>query len=209
MDRLTAMKLYDVTRAPNPRRVRIFLAEKGISCPLVPIDLAALEHKSESFSALNPGQRVPALELDDGTVIGESIAICRYFEEIQPEPALFGTGAVGRASVEMWQRRIEFELLAPVAAVFRHAHPAMAAMEVPQVPTWGEANRRKVADFLVGLDAHLAGRAFVCGEAFSVADITGLVAVDFMRLPKLAVPETLHHLRRWHAAVSARPSAAA
>lgn len=203
------MKLYDVTRAPNPRRVRIFMAEKGISCPLVPIDLAALEHKSESFSALNPGRRVPALELDDGTVIGESIAICRYFEEIQPEPALFGTGPVGRATVEMWQRRIEFELLAPAAAAFRHVHPAMAAMEVPQVPAWGEANRQKVQDFLVALDAHLAERPFMCGDAFSVADITGLVAVDFLRLPKLAVPESLGHLRRWHAAVGARPSAAA
>ncbi len=209
MDRLTGMKLYDVTRAPNPRRVRIFLAEKGISCQLVPIDLEALEHKSENFSALNPGQRVPALELDDGTVIGESIAICRYFEEIQPEPALFGTGPVERATVEMWQRRIEFELLMPVAAVFRHAHPAMAAMEVPQVPAWSEANRGKVQDFLVALDAQLAGRAFVCGDTFSIADITGLVAVDFMRLPKLAVPDTLENLRRWHANVSARPSAAA
>lgn len=203
------MKLYDAGRAPNPRRVRIFLAEKGVSVPLVPIDLNKLEHKAPAFVAVNPLQRTPALELDDGTVITESIAICRYFEELHPEPPLFGSGALERAKVEMWQRRIEFGLLGTVAAVFRHLHPAMAEMEVPQVPAWGETNKPKVLEFLRFLDGELAGREFAAGERLSVADITGLVALDFMKAAKLAVPDELGHVRRWHAALSARPSAQA
>lgn len=203
------MKLYDAGRAPNPRRVRIFLAEKDISVPLVAIDLGKLEHKASAFAAVNPLQRTPALELDDGTVITESVAICRYFEELQPEPPLFGVGALGRATVEMWQRRLELYLLNAIAAAFRHLHPAMAEMEMPQVAPWGEANKPKAIEFLGFLDRHLAGRAFVCGEAFSIADITGLVAIDFMKLAKIGVPEPLDNVRRWHLAVSARPSASA
>lgn len=203
------MKLYDAGRAPNPRRVRIFLAEKGLEVPRVPVDIARLEHKAAEFAAVNPLQRIPALELDDGTVIAESIAICRYFEELHPEPALFGTGALERALVEMWQRRVEFGLLLAVAAAFRHLHPAMTDMEVPQVAAWGEANKPKVAEFLEFLDRHLAGTRFICGERYTVADITGLVAVDFMKPAKLAVPEELRHVRRWHGEVSARPSASA
>ena len=203
------MKLYDAGRAPNPRRVRIFLAEKGIDVPLVPIDLGRLEHKAPAFIAVNPLKRTPALELDDGTVLTESIAICRYFEELHPEPPLFGTGPLECAMVEMWQRRIEFGLLGTVAAVFRHLHPAMAEMEVPQVAVWGETNKPKVLDFLHFLDRHLAGRAFVCGDTFSVADITGLVAIDFMKPARLAVPDDLSNVKRWHADISARPSARA
>jgi glutathione S-transferase len=203
------MKLYDAGRAPNPRRVRIFLAEKGISVPLVPLDLNRLDHKAPAFVAINPMKQSPALELDDGTVITESVAICRYFEEIHPEPPLFGTGALGRAQVEMWQRRMEFGLLGPVAAVFRHLHPAMAQMEVPQVATWGEANKPRVMEFLALLDRHLAGSAFVAGDRFSIADITGLVAVDFLKPARLAVPDEMAHVRRWHSDVAARPSAAA
>jgi glutathione S-transferase len=203
------MKLYDAGRAPNPRRVRIFLAEKGISIPLVPIDLNTLEHKSPAFSAINPLQRTPALALDDGTILTESIAICRYFEELQPEPPLFGVGALERARVEMWQRRIEFGLLGTLAFVFRHLHPAMAEMEVPQVPAWGEANKERVVAFLRILDAHLARSRFAAGERYSLADITGLVALDFMKPARLAVPEELGHVRRWHAELAARPSARA
>jgi glutathione S-transferase len=203
------MKLYDAGRAPNPRRVRIFLAEKGIEVPLVPIDLGRLEHKAPAFIAVNPLKRTPALELDDGTVLTESIAICRYFEELHPEPPLFGTGPLECAMVEMWQRRIEFGLLGTVAAVFRHLHPAMAEMEVPQVAAWGETNKPKVLEFLHFLDRHLAGRAFVCGDTFSVADITGLVAIDFMKPARLAVPDDLSNVKRWHADISARPSARA
>jgi glutathione S-transferase len=203
------MKLYDAGRAPNPRRVRIFLAEKGLQVPLLPVDIGRLEHKTPAFAALNPVMRTPVLELDDGTVFAESIAICRYFEEIHPEPPLFGTGAVGRARVEMWQRRLEFGLLGTVAAVFRHLHPAMAEMEVPQVAVWGEANKSKVVEFLHLLDRHLGNSRFVCGDAYSVADITGLVAVDFMKPSKLAVPDGLGNVRRWHGELSGRPSATA
>jgi glutathione S-transferase len=203
------MKLYEEPRAPNPRRVRIFLAEKGISVPRVSIDINKMEHKTPEFAALNPLQRTPALQLDDGTVITESIAICRYFEEVQPDPPLFGVGAVGKALVEMWQRRIEFGLLGAIAATFRHLHPAMAQMEVPQVAVWGEANKPKAVEFLQVLDAHLADSQFVCGDAFTVADITGLVAVDFMRPAKITLPEELANVRRWHSVVSDRSSARA
>src|SRR5438034_4762914 len=124
-----AMKLYDGGRAPNPRRVRIFLAEKGMSVPIEPVDLGALEHKTPAYAAINPLQRVPALVLDDGTVITESIAICRYFEALQPDPPLFGRGALEIAQVEMWNRRLELHFLLPVAHVFRNSHPAMKEME--------------------------------------------------------------------------------
>jgi glutathione S-transferase len=168
-----------------------------------------MEHKAPAYGAVNPLQRTPALELDDGTVITESIAICRYLEELHPEPPLFGTDPLGRASVEMWQRRIEFGLLAAAANALRHLHPAMAQMEVPQVPAWGEANKPRVIEFLGVLDAQLAGREFVCTDRFTVADITGLVGIDFMRPARIAVPEELANVRRWHAALSARPSARA
>jgi glutathione S-transferase len=203
------MKLYDTRVAPNPRRVRIFLAEKGLSIPTVEVDLGKMEHKAPAYGAINPLQRTPALELDEGTVITESIAICRYLEELHPEPPLFGTDALGRATVEMWQRRIEFGLLAAAANALRHLHPAMAQMEVPQVPAWGEANKPRVIEFLGLLDAQLAGREFVCTDRFTVADITGLVGIDFMRPARIAVPEELANVRRWHAALSARPSARA
>ena len=158
------MKLYDGGRAPNPRRVRIFLAEKGVSVPLVPVDMGAMEHRGGEVAARNPLRRLPVLELDDGTVLCESVAICRYFEELQPEPALFGRGALGKAEVEMWQRRVELNLFMPVSQAFRHVHPAMKEWEVPQVPEWGEANKPKALDFLVLLDAELSLREL---EAFA------------------------------------------
>ncbi len=203
------MKLYDAGRAPNPRRVRIFLAEKGVSVPLVPIDLNQLEHRAPAFVAVNPMKQTPALEFDDGTILTESVAICRYFEELHPEPPLFGSNPLERATVEMWQRRMEFGLLGPVAAVFRHLHPAMAVMEAPQVPAWGETNKPKVVEFLGLLDRHLAGSEFIAGPRFSIADITGLVGVDFMKPAKLAISEEFGQVRRWYAAVAARPSASA
>jgi glutathione S-transferase len=203
------MKLYDGGRSPNPRRVKVFLAEKGISVPIEQVDLGKLAHKSPAYAAINPVQRVPALELDDGTVISESIAICRYFEKLHPEPALFGTDAKDQALVEMWERRIEFHLLGPVSHVFRNSHPAMKEMEVPQVPAWAEANKPRVMDFLALLDRELASRRYIAGDRYTVADITGMIAVDFMKPAKLAVPETLTNLKRWHDEVSARPSAKA
>ncbi|PZO74537.1 MAG: glutathione S-transferase [Mesorhizobium amorphae] len=203
------MKLFDGGRAPNPRRVRIFLAEKGIEVPLVPVDMGAMEHRGEELAARNPFRRLPVLELDDGTVLTESIAICRYFEELHPEPPLFGVGALGRAQVEMWQRRIELGFYAAVGAAFRHLHPAMREWEVPQVPEWGEANKPKALEFLQILDRELASRPFVAGDTYSVADITGLVTVDFMKPARLSVPDECTHVRRWYDSVSARPSAKA
>jgi glutathione S-transferase len=204
-----AMKLYDYARAPNPRRVRVFLAEKGVSIPTEQVDLGTREHKSPEFTAVNPLQRLPALELDDGTVITESIAICRYFEALRPEPALFGRGAKEVALVEMWQRRLEIILLNAVSSVFRHLHPAMKEMEVPQVPDWGEANKPRVFDFLQFLDGELKDHVFVAGDRYSVADITGMVAIDFMKPSKMIVPQEFNNVHRWHAHVSERPSAAA
>jgi glutathione S-transferase len=203
------MKLFDGGRAPNPRRTRIFLAEKGISIPLVPVDMRALEHKQKTISSRNPLMRLPVLELDDGTIIAESVAICRYFEELQPEPALFGRGALGRALVEMWQRRMEFNLFGAVSAAFRHIHPAMKEWEIPQIHEWGEANKPKALDFMRIIDGELAEREFIAGDEFSIADITGLIAIDFMKPTRISVPEELTNVRRWHAALNSRPSAAA
>ena len=203
------MKLYDGGRAPNPRRVRIFLAEKGISIPTEQVDLGAMAQKSAAFTAINPLQRVPALVLDDGTILTESIAICRYFELLHPEPQLFGREPKEIALIEMWQRRTELHLLFPVAHVFRNSHPAMAQMEVPQVPAWGEANKPRVMEFLDILDKELGKRRYVAGDNYTVADITGLIAIDFMKPAKLAVPDALANVKRWHAEVSARPSASA
>ncbi len=203
------MKLYDFARAPNPRRVRVFLAEKGLSVPTEQVDITAMQHKSPEFTAINPLQRVPALQLDDGTIITESMAICRYFESLRPEPPLFGRGAKEAALVEMWNRRLEHNLLAAVAAVFRHLHPAMKEMEQPQVAAWGEANKPRVLEFLEVLDRQLTDRLYVAGDHFTVADITGLVATDFLKPAKLAIPEDLTQLRRWHSQVSERPSARA
>ncbi len=195
------MKLYDGGRAPNPRRVRIFLAEKGITVPTEQIDLGKLEQRSDAYTAINPMQRVPALVLDDGTVIAESIAICRYFEAVQPDPPLFGRGAEEIALVEMWNRRAELHFLFPVASVFQHLHPAMKAMVNPQVAAWAEANKPRVFEFLRFLDGELKNRPYVAGAAYSVADITAQIAVDFMRVSKLAVPDDLVHVKRWHEAL--------
>ena len=203
------MKLYDGGRAPNPRRVKIFLAEKGLTVPMEQVDLGQMAHKSPEYTAINPLQRVPALVLDDGTILTESIAICRYFEALQPEPALFGRNGREAAIVEMWNRRIEHHLLLCVAQVFRHLHPAMKPLEDPQIAAWGEANKPRVVDFLKLLDGELASRAFVASDAFSVADITGLVAIDLMKPAKLAVPDEMKHVKRWYADITARPSAAA
>ena len=203
------MKLIQTKAAPNPRRVRIFLAEKGIEVATEDIEFSKAALGAAEFSRLNAFQRVPVLVLDDGTAIAETVAICRYFEELHPAPALFGTGALGRAVVEMWQRRIEQNLLGSVAFAFRHLHPSMGAFEVPQVPAWGEANKPRALEALAILDAQLARTRYVAGDAYSIADITALVALDFMKPARIARPEALTHLGRWYGEVSARPSAKA
>jgi len=203
------LKLYNSNFAPNPRRVRIFLAEKGVAIPRIEIDLARLEHKTSEFSAINPFQVIPALELDDGTVIGESIAICRYIEELHPEPNLFGATPLERATVETWQRRVEWRLLLPIAQVFRHTHPHMAKLEDPQVADWAAANRPRALRNMMIFDDILRHRPFIAGGRFTVGDITGLVALDFARPARLEIPPDLANLNRWRAALTARPAAAA
>jgi glutathione S-transferase len=154
-------------------------------------------------------QKIPVLVLDDGRTISETVAICRYFEELHPTPPLLGMGAFGRAEVEMWQRRAELYLMLPTAMAFRHLHPSMAGVEIPQVTEWGEANKPRALEMLAIMDETLATRRFLCGDDYSIADITALCAVDFMRPARIARPETLTNLARWHAEVSARPSAKA
>jgi glutathione S-transferase len=203
------MKLYNSDRAPSPRRVRIFLAEKGVSIPRVEVDLAKLEHKMAEFSGLNPFETIPILELDDGTRIAETIAICRYIEAQWPEPNLFGLTALEQATIEMWQRQLEWRLLFPIAQVVRHSHPKMAEMECPQVPDWAAANRPRALHAMAIVDEALRDRPFIAGDRFTVADITGVVALDFAKSARIAIPPELVHLNRWHEALKMRRSAAA
>ncbi|MGO9389890.1 glutathione S-transferase family protein [Rhodoblastus sp.] len=203
------MKLYDSPVAPNPRRVRIFLAEKGIIVPTETVDLAKLQQKEPEYAAINPLQRIPALVLDSGEILCESVAICRYFEETQPQPPLFGTGALEKARVEMWQRRAELEFFLPVAQAFRHSHPAMREMEKPQIAELAETARPRAVAFAKFLDGKLANRRFLAGDAFTIADITAFIAADFAKFARIAFPEDLVHFARWRAEVAARPSAAA
>lgn len=203
------MKIIETKSAPNPRRVRVFLAEKGITVPYEEIDIMKGGHREAAFTKANPMQRVPVLVLDDGTAISETVAICRYFEEVHPEPALFGKGALGRAAVEMWQRRMELGLLNHVAAAFRHTHPGGAALEIPQFKEFGEANKPRALDVMKVMDQQLATNKFMAGQEYSIADITGMIAVDFGRVIKLRIPDELKNVARWHAEVSARPSAKA
>jgi len=203
------MKILETKAAPNPRRVRVFLAEKGIEVPCEELDLMQGALKTAEFTKLNALQRVPVLILDDGTAIAETVAICRYFEESKPEPALFGKGALGRAKVEMWHRRMELSLFLCVTQAFRHLHPAMKQLEVPQVVAWGEANKPRALETLKFIDDELGNRRFVAGDDYSIADITAMVAVDFMKPARIERPADLRNLARWHAEVSARPSAKA
>src|SRR5262249_39000572 len=165
--------------------------------------------RAPAFERLNPFRQVPVLLLDDGTALSETMAICRYFEETNPEPALFGRGPLERAVVEMWNRRVEFCLFAGVTQAFRHLHPAMARFEVPQVPAWGEANKAKAVAALDILEEVLGRSPFVAGEHYSVADITALVAIDFMRPARIERPQNHPNLARWYERMAARPSAKA
>ena len=203
------MKILETRSAPNPRRVRMFLAEKGITMQYEEYDLMKGALKTPEFTKHNKFQRVPVLVLDDGTAISETMAICRYFEETDPTPALMGTGAKQRATVEMWNRRMELGLMFAVASAFRHGHPAMAPLENPQVKEWAEANKPKALAIVNILDEELAGRPYIAGDTFSVADITALCAIDFMRPARISRPDGLKNLERWYADVSARPSAKA
>ncbi|HEY2179328.1 MAG TPA: glutathione S-transferase family protein [Caulobacteraceae bacterium] len=203
------MKLYGAPMpAPNPRRVRIFLAEKGLEVPETALDLRKREHKSDEHRARNSLGQVPTLELDDGTTISETVAICRYFEELHPSPSLFGSTAVEMARVDMWVRRIEFQVMMPVGNYWRHAHPFTAAL-LTQHKAFGESNREAYAGAQRWLDRELAGREFIAGEAYSMADICALTTVDFAHWIGLPIDAERENLIAWRGRVSARPSASA
>jgi len=204
------MLFYDAANpAPNPRRVRIFLAEKGVTVPMKTVSMMSGEHKAPDFLALNPLGQVPALVLDDGSVIAESIAICRYFEALHPDPPLFGRGAEQIAAIDMWMRRVELRLGTPLAMVWQHTHPFTARVVVPQYKDFGESNRAKVTAAMRFLDAALADREWLAGDSYSIADIVLLTTIDFAAFIEMGVPDDMPHLANWHARASARPSAAA
>jgi glutathione S-transferase len=202
------VKLYDSAPAPNPRRVRIYLAEKGITVPVEQVDIAKSVNRQPAFLAKNPFGGLPVLELDDGTYIAESIAICRYFEETNPKPSLFGEGAKERALIEMWQRRMELGLFALVTGCFQHTHDFFKG-RIKQVPEWGAVCKENALARLAWLDGELAGRKFIAGDRYTVADITALCAVDFGRASSIRIAPEQRNLARWHQEVSSRPSAKA
>jgi len=204
------MKLYTSYRAPNPRRVRWVMAEKGIEdVELVEIDIMSGDHKTSDYRARVGVPHVPALELPDGVTISESVAIGRYLESMYPEPNLFGHDAREQAIVEMWTRRCEFYLANPIMLNVRHSHPALAALEATQVPQVAEYNRLGAERFMRTLDRHLADHEFIAIDRFTIADIVGAVGLDFARLVKYRPPEELTHLARWLDACRARPAAKA
>jgi glutathione S-transferase len=209
------MKFYDCRTAPSPRRVRIFLAEKGISVPTVQVDLRNGEQFTPAFRAINPECTVPVVELDSGATITDIIAICRYFEEMYPDPPLMGRTAEERAVITSWQQRIEWRGFYAAMEAFRNSTPGFKGRALPgpepyeQIPALAERGRARVQHFFGWLDARLVDSEFICGPRFTVADISGMVAVDFSGWAKLKPPEHMTHLRRWHASLSARPSAKA
>jgi len=201
------MKLYDENNpAPNPRRVRIFLAEKGVTVPLVRIAMRKGEHKSPEHKARNSLGQVPTLELDDGTMISESVSICRYLESLHPAPPLFGSTPLEAAQIDMMLRRAEFQMMTPVGMFWRHAHPLTAPL-LTQFTDFGESNRAHYASACRWLDREIAGRAYMAGEACSMADIVALTTVDFATFTGLEIPAECATLRSWRARMAARPSA--
>jgi glutathione S-transferase len=209
------MKFYDCATAPSPRRVRIFLAEKGVSLPTVQVDLRNGEQFSPAFRAINPDCTVPALALDDGTVIADAIAICGYLEELHPEPPLIGTTPQERAVVTALNRQIERDGFFAAMDAFRNAAPGLKGRALPgphdyeQIPELAARGRIRVQHFFRAMDARLADRDFVAGARYTMADISTLVLIDFAGRAKLPIPDECANLRRWYASVSARPSAKA
>ena len=210
------MKLYQYTGSPNSRRVRIFLAEKGLSIPLIPIDLSKGEQHSDAYRAINSRRVVPTLVLEDGTAIGEVPAILRYLEEIHPQTPLHGQSAKERALVTMWERRVELEGFAAVMEGIRNAAPSLKGRAIAgphdyeQIPELAERSKLRVKNFLADLDSRLTEVSFVAGEHYSIADITALVTVDFAaKAINVLVPDAYAALRRWYELVSKRPSASA
>ncbi|MFO1152817.1 MAG: glutathione S-transferase [Rhodospirillales bacterium] len=209
------MKLYDFARAPSPRRVRIFLAEKNVTLPMVQVDLRKGEQQEDWFLRLNPWATVPVLELDDGTAISEASACCRYLEEIYPDPPLLGRTAAEKGVIAMWDHRCEIDGFLAVAEAFRNETPGMkdralpGVPSFPQIPVLAERGRLRVVHFMQLLDQRLAGSEYLAGDVFTVADITALISIDFAGWLKITIPPERPHLARWHGLVSARPSAGA
>ncbi len=202
------MKIYDFTQAPNPRRVRVFLAEKGIQVPYEQVNIAAGDNRKPEFLRINPMGGLPVLELDDGTHIAESVAICRYFEAQKPEPALFGVDAKDKAVVEMWNRRMELEILSMTAGAFRNTSEFFKG-RIPQSAEYGAICRNAALKRLEWLDKELANRQFIAGDRFTIADITALIGIDFGRTTGIKIAPEQKNLQRWYDAVSSRPSAKA
>ena len=209
------LKLYHSITSPNSRRVRIFLAEKGLTLPLVPVDLAKGEQHSDAYRAINPRRVVPTLVLKDGTAIGEVLAIWRYLEEVYPTPPLLGSTPKDKALVTMWERRAELEGFAAVMEGVRNASERLKGRAIAgpydydQIPALVERSSLRVKNFYADLDARLAALPFVAGDHFSAADITGLVTIDFTtKAMSLPAPDQHKTLRRWVDKVSSRPSVA-
>lgn len=209
------MKFYDCVTAPSPRRVRIFLAEKGISVPTVQVNLRDGEQLGAAFKVINPDCTVPVLELDNGTRIADIVGICRYFEETHPTPPLMGSDAEEKAVIEMWQRWCEREGFYAGMDAFRNATPGLQGRALPgpedydQIPALAERGRARIARFYRRLDERLSESAFIAGRRYTIADITALVVIDFAAWIKLKVPDGHTHLKRWYESVNARPSARA
>jgi glutathione S-transferase len=209
------MKLYDYQLAPNPRRVRIFLAEKGITVPTVQVDLRAGEQFTPEFRAINPECTVPVLEFDDGRRVAEVVAICLYFELAHPEPALMGVGPQDRAIVADWHHRIERQGFWAVGDAFRNSAPGLKGRALPgpdgyeQIPALAERGIARAIRFFEMLDRELAACQFIAGDRYTIADILALVTVNFAARINLTVPDDCSHLRRWYETVSGRASAAA
>jgi glutathione S-transferase len=203
------MKLHTSARAPNPRRVDMFIAEKGIEgITREFVDLNAGEHRGPGFTARNPMARVPVLELDDGRFLAESRAICTYLEGLHPEPNLMGVNSEERAFIEMADRQVEFHLLATIANHARHTHPGLSALESPQFPDFGAAQGKKMLEAARLFDTQLASRAWIAGDRFTIADITAFCAIEFARLVKFKpADEGLIHLAAWRDRMAERPSA--
>ncbi|MEG3180701.1 glutathione S-transferase family protein [Sphingomonas sp. LT1P40] len=204
------MIFYDSTMpAPNPRRVRIFAAEKGVDLPREDVSILKGEHKSEAYRAINPLGQTPSLKLDCGTVLTESVAICRYLEALHPEPPMFGRDPIDVARVEMWNRRIELRLMVPTGMIWVHTHPFTARVMPHQYKDFGESNRVLVERALTMCDTALGETPFIVGEHYTMADILLLTTIDFGTFIGLSVPEELARLNDWHRRVTARPSSAA
>ncbi len=203
------MKLYDSRRAPNPRRVRWFMAEKGIEdVEIVDIDIFGGQHRQPDYLAKAGLPNVPALEIDDATTITESVAICRYLESVYPEPNLFGRDPRETAVIEMWTRRAEMLLSTPLMMAVRHAHPALAAIET-QVPEIAETNRKAAERALKVFDRRLAESPFIAADRVTMADIIAVTGIDFARMVRFRPDAELAHVNRWLAEMNARPAAKA